>query len=99
MPLTDTGWSHRGWLDIINEILIICQDGELKYKVMYKTKLNSREINTYMEFLVATGMLETSRKSPVSKRLIYKTSPKGKEFVTRYKELIDLFKIQQIIRQ
>jgi predicted transcriptional regulator len=91
LPLNATGWSNRGWLEIIEFILVMCENGARKTHVMYRCKLNSKQINEYLDFLLDSGMLEKTQERPNSKRSIYKTSELGKKFITRYKQLAELF--------
>lgn len=91
MPLNSTGWSNRGWLEIIQFILLMCENGARKTHVMYRCNLNSKQINEYLDFLLDSNMLETIQERPNSKRLIYKTTDLGSKFVSRYKELANLF--------
>jgi predicted transcriptional regulator len=91
MPLNVSGWSNRGWLEIIEFILSMCENGARKTHVMYKSNLNSKQINEYLNFLLDYGMLEMIQEHPNSKRYIYKTSSLGKKFICRYKQLAELF--------
>ncbi|HYX55348.1 MAG TPA: winged helix-turn-helix domain-containing protein [Nitrososphaeraceae archaeon] len=91
MPLDTTGWSNRGWLEIIEFILSMCENGARKTHVMYRCNLNSKQINEYLNFLLDCGMLEKIQERPNSKRSIYRTSDVGKNFIIRYKQLLELF--------
>ncbi|MDQ3869856.1 MAG: hypothetical protein M3250_09930 [Thermoproteota archaeon] len=91
MPLDTTGWSNRGWLEIIEFILSMCENGARKTHVMYRCNLNSKQINEYLNFLLDCGMLEKIQERPNSKRFIYRTSELGKNFIIRYKQLLELF--------
>jgi predicted transcriptional regulator len=91
LPLNAAGWSNRGWLEIIEFILLMCENGARKTHVMYRCNLNSKQINQYLEFLLDSGMLEILQERPNSKRYIYKTTDLGKKFITHYKQLAALF--------
>ena len=91
MPLNTTGWSNRGWLEIIEFILSMCENGARKTHVMYRCNLNSKQINEYLNFLLECGMLERIQERLDSKRSIYRTSELGKGFIIKYKELAELF--------
>ena len=91
LPLNTTGWSNRGWLEIIEFILSMCENGSRKTHVMYRCNLNSKQINEYLNFLLECGMLEKINERPNSKRSIYRTSELGKDFILRYKQLSALF--------
>ena len=91
MPLDTTGWSNRGWLEIIEFILSMCENGARKTHVMYRSNLNSKQINEYLNFLLASGMLEKMQERPNSKRSIYRTTELGKSFIIKYKQILELF--------
>ena len=91
MPLNSSGWSNRGWLEIIEFILSICGDGARKTHVMYRCNLNSKQINDYLNFLLKCRMLDSIQERPNSKRHIFKTNKLGREFLDKYKQLIQLF--------
>lgn len=97
MPLNSSGWSNRGWLEIIEFILSICSSGARKTHVMYKCNLNSKQINDYLNFLLKHGMLDKIQEHPDSKRHIFKTSELGKEFIDRYKQLTHLFQTDTVV--
>ena len=91
LPLDTTGWSNRGWLEIIQFILLMCENGARKTHVMYRCNLNSKQINEYLNFLIECGMLEKIQERPISKRSIYKPVELGLRFIRSYKQLADLF--------
>jgi predicted transcriptional regulator len=91
LPLNAAGWSNRGWLEIIEFILVMCENGARKTHVMYRCNLNSKQINQYLEFLLESGMLEIIQARPTSKRFMYKTTDLGKKFISHYKQLASLF--------
>jgi predicted transcriptional regulator len=86
LPLNTTGWSNRGWLEIIEFILSMCENGARKTHVM-----NSKQINEYLNFLLECGMPEKIQERLDSKRSIYRTSDVGRNFIIKYKELAELF--------
>ena len=91
LPLDTTGWSNRGWLEIIQFILLMCENGARKTHVMYRCNLNSKQISEYLNFLIECGMLEKIQERPDSKRYIYKTAELGLSFIRSYKQLAGLF--------
>ena len=91
MPLDAGGWSNRGWLEIIEFILSLCENGARKTHVMYRCNLNSKQIKEYLNFLLECEMLEKIQERLNSKRYIYKTTELGKKFIGRYKQLAELF--------
>jgi len=82
----DSPRKRRDRLFIIAEILDIARDGALKTQIMYKANLSFSQLNTYLELLLETHLLETVARSG---KTIYKTSKKGFEYIESYKEIID----------
>jgi len=91
MPLNTSGWSNRGWLEIIQFILSMCENGARKTHVMYRCNLNSKQINAYLNFLLECGMLERQQENSNSKRYVYRTAELGKKFIGTYRLLAELF--------
>jgi predicted transcriptional regulator len=77
--------------EIIAEILAIAIAGDIKTHIMYKAKLSYSQINEYLPLLVAKGFLEKNTKSQKKspRATIYKTTPKGLEFMKNL-EIIDM---------
>lgn len=85
------GWGNRGWLEIIYFILVVCKKGSLKTHIMYKCNLNSKQIDQYLQFLIAGQLLEKEFGSPNSKRYIYKTTEIGRKYINAYNQLAEIF--------
>ena len=85
------GWGNRGWLEIIEYILVTCKSGALKTHIMYKCNLNSQQIQQYLQFLLNCGLLERQTESAESKRGIYKTTGRGKKYMDAYNQIADIF--------
>jgi len=87
------GWrdprKRRDRLYIISEILCIAKDGALKTQIMYKANLSFAQLNEYLSFLLEMKLLESI---VVNEKTIYKTTPKGLEYLQSYKEINDLLK-------
>lgn len=99
MPQTDIfseqsvmGWGNRGWVEIVEMILEICEKGALKTHIMYKCNLNSKQIAQYLQFLQSHKLVEAIRDTPSSKRPIFKTTAVGERYMTAYKQLENIFK-------
>jgi predicted transcriptional regulator len=86
------GWGNRGWVEIIEMILEICEKGSLKTHIMYKCNLNSKQIAQYMQFLQNHKMINAIREPPASKRPVFITTEIGKKYIAAYKQLEDIFK-------
>ena len=85
----DNPQKRRDRLYIIAEILDIAKDGSLKTQIMYRANLSFTQLNQYLDLLVnmkLVGLLENREK------VIYKTTPKGFQYLQSYKEIIELLK-------
>jgi predicted transcriptional regulator len=85
------GWGNRGWIEIIEYILEVCQGDALKTHIMYKCNLNSKQVQQYVNFLLDRRLLEIKQSSIDSKRPIFKTTEKGERYIIAYKRLVDIF--------
>lgn len=87
------GWGNRGWVEIIETILEVCESGALKTHIMYKCNLNSKQISQYLQFLQNHKLIESMTDDPSSKRAIFRTTADlGKKYMEAYKRLADIFK-------
>jgi predicted transcriptional regulator len=78
--------------EIVAEILNIAVDGKIKTHIMYKAKLSYSQVNEYLPLLVAKGFLENSETAKIGQRTtIYKTTPKGLEFMESLKYIDKLW--------
>jgi len=82
----DNPRKRRDRLFIIAEILDIAKDGALKTRIMYKANLSFAQLNTYLDLLLNTQLLEINKEG---RRNIYKTTRKGVEYMYSYKEVIE----------
>ncbi len=64
------GWGNRGWLEIIFNILNVCEKQSLKTRIMNMCNLNSFQVEKYLHFLVNTKFI--SRKSNKSPNMSFK---------------------------
>jgi predicted transcriptional regulator len=87
------GWgNNRGWIEIVEMILEICESGALKTHIMYKCNLNSKQIAQYTQFLTNHNLLESQINWPYKRRIIYKTTEMGKKYINAYKQIENIFK-------
>jgi predicted transcriptional regulator len=85
----DNPRKRRDRLYILAEILDIAKDGSLKTQIMYRANLSFTQLNEYLELLTVmklVGIIEEKGKT------IYKTTPKGLQYLQNYKEIIELLK-------
>lgn len=78
---------RRDKLYIIAEILEIAKCGTLKTQVMYRANLSFSQLNTYLKFVLKTGLLD---KILEGGKNIYLTTEKGLDFLQRYREIAAL---------
>ncbi len=86
------GWGNRGWVEIIELILEICEKGSLKTHIMYKCNLNSKQIAQYLQFLQSHNLIRSIKDPPTTKRPIFLTTDLGKKYIFAYKQLEEIFK-------
>jgi predicted transcriptional regulator len=88
------GWGNRGWLEIVNLMLEVCERGALKTHVMYKCNLNSKQLQQYMEFMLSRDLVLKIEEEGFAKRTIYLTTDRGRRLRAAYAELAGIFGIQ-----
>jgi predicted transcriptional regulator len=88
------GWGNRGWLEIIDLMLTVCERGALKTHIMYKCNLNSKQVQQYLDFVVNRGLIATSHDAEDPKRTLYTTTERGKRLILAYNELAEIFSFQ-----
>ena len=77
--------TKRNSLEIIAEILSVCEQPQNKTRVMYRTSLSWQMLNKYLSQLQSARLLE------IHHRLTkYVTTPKGLEFLRKWRELAEL---------
>ena len=90
------GWGNRGWMEIIDLILMCCEPGTLKTHIMYKCNLNSKQIQQYLDFVMSRKLILKSQDSEDAKRSIYRTTARGIEFMRAYDDLANIFSLQNL---
>lgn len=85
------GWGNRGWMEIIDLILFICEPGALKTHVMYRCNLNSKQVKQYLDFALSRELARASPDPEGNKRTVYMTTDKGREFIRACDELQEIF--------
>jgi predicted transcriptional regulator len=79
--------------EILAEILTIAVDGKIKTHIMYRAKLSYSQTNEYLPLLMEKGFLENNTKIAKTgqRTTIYKTTPKGLEFIENLKSIDKLW--------
>jgi predicted transcriptional regulator len=89
------GWGNRGWLEIVNLMLTVCEHGGLKTHIMYKCNLNSKQLQQYLDFLLSRGLVsKREEEGGEVKRTIYATTDRGRKLRAAYDELAGIFAIR-----
>jgi predicted transcriptional regulator len=89
------GSGNRESLDIMNLILNVCLSGTMKTHIMYRCNLNSKQVHEYLEVLLGHGLIE-SNESPM-RRMIYRTTERGRKFIKSYAELMEVFGLHPVV--
>jgi len=75
---------RRNRLEIVAGILKVARDGIHKTGIMYQAGLSFAQLTGYLSFLVKYGLIEATKKN---EKVIYKTTPKGIQYVKSYEEI------------
>jgi predicted transcriptional regulator len=76
----------RSNVKLMVDILEIALKGTGKTEIVYKANLNFKQVQKYLDFLIGKGLISVSS----NKRKKYRTTEKGKAFIKRYKETVEL---------
>ena len=87
-------WENRGPLDIIDFILLTCESGALKTHIMCRCNLSSKQIKTYLNFLLSRKLLEKKQISHRGSRYVYATTPRGGRYVNAYSSMVKILEIE-----
>jgi predicted transcriptional regulator len=74
-------------MEIIAEILLLCERQRAKTNIMYKTNLNYAQLQTHLNSLMSLGML-------IREEGFYVTTEKGFRFLELFAELQGILKSQ-----
>lgn len=85
----DNPRKRRDRLYILAEILDIAKEGSLKTQIMYRANLSFTQLNEYLDLLTTMKLIEITENKD---KTIYKTTPKGFQYLQNYKEIIELLK-------
>jgi predicted transcriptional regulator len=82
---------RRDKLYIMAEILEIAKEGALKTQIMYRANLSFTQLNDYLQFMLKIKFLDRTIQND---KEIYKSTEKGLNFLTRYREITELLKTE-----
>jgi predicted transcriptional regulator len=77
----------RGRLEIIYEILSICQKPAQKTRVLYSCNLSYEQLSRYMKYLITKDLLSIIE---VEQKKLYQVTEKGRRFLERYESLSNI---------
>ena len=92
MARSAIGSGNRESLDIINLILHVCASWTMKTHIMYRTNLNSKQVQEYLELVLRFGLAET--REGESSRTFYRTTQKGARFMETYAALLEILGLE-----
>lgn len=86
--LVDVGLlkERRSTIKLIVDILDAALKGATKTEIVYKSNLNFKQVEKFLDFLIKKDLLSVSS----NKRKKYQTTDKGREFIKRYRNIIEL---------
>lgn len=72
----------RGTMEMIASILEVCLEGTKKTHIMYRANVSNEPLNSYLQLLIESGMLEKSN--------VYRTTVKGRIYLEHFKGILIL---------
>jgi predicted transcriptional regulator len=78
---------RRDKLVIMAEIMDISRNGALKTQIMYKANLSFSQLKEYLTLLTSAKLLA---KTAHNGKEVYKSTPKGKDFLIKQEAIMDL---------
>lgn len=88
MESNDGVKKRRDRLEVINEILDVAVNGVVKTRIMYRTNVNFRQFENYVDTLLEAGLVEVFDKNG---RRVYRTTEKGKLLLSKLRETSWIF--------
>ena len=81
---------RRNDIEISAEILKVALHGAKKSHIVYRANLNFEVVKRYLKRLNESGLINL----PSIGNRIFKTTPKGREYIHRYENLNNYMKVQ-----
>jgi predicted transcriptional regulator len=75
--------TRRGKLEILAQILMVCNEPKTKTNIMYNVNLNYFQLKRHMDCLTLQGLLSKEQNK-------YLTTGKGQEFLELFSRITDL---------
>jgi predicted transcriptional regulator len=83
----EKNFMKRGRLEIIYEILSICQKPTQKTRILYGCNLSYEQLSRYMKYLTSRDLLCSI---VVDEKKLYQVTEKGRTFLERYESLSNI---------
>ncbi len=77
-------FAKRGRVEIIYDILCLCQRPAQKTHILFKCNLSFNQLQKYLKYLVSHDLISSYNGA---QRELYKTTDKGKKFIEGYESL------------
>jgi predicted transcriptional regulator len=84
--------NNRGKIQIMGDVLALATSGIRKTHIMYKANLSYEQVYLYLEELIGKRLVAQDVSSD---GVVYRTTEKGREFLTYYTRLVEFLKEQQ----
>ena len=81
---------RRSDIEISADILKVALHGAKKSHIVYRANLNFEVVKKYLERLSESGLINF----PSINNRIFKTTPKGREYINRYENLNTYMKVK-----
>lgn len=85
--MTQKVFTRRGRLEIIYNILSLCQRPVQKTYIMYQVNLSYAQLQKYIKYLVQANLLELNKNEHED---LYIITEKGQNLIEEYKKLLEL---------
>lgn len=79
---------RRDCVKVMVDMLTVALDGTKKTEIVYKANLNFKQAEKYLELLLTKGLMVVEGSS--GKRKAYRTTDRGRSFIKRYEETVEL---------
>lgn len=83
-------YKKRSGYEIMMDILEASMNGANKTKIVYSAYLNFKQANQYIGHLKEVELLRENRNG---RKIIYQTTEKGKEVLSKYKDLENVIEL------
>jgi predicted transcriptional regulator len=80
---------NRSRLEILSDMLTVVKPGACRTHVMYRANLSHKQLNKYLEFLEANGLVQPITRA--NGKNGYELSKKGARFLKDYSNLMSYF--------